>query len=120
MKTHLTAAMDNVDAWRLGETCLKAASPEQRVGDYIDRGLILRRLLEENGYGIVKLAATQPVPADEADGEDSKELLEWAQKHGRFNDAACTFTVHFPQKTVMLHTFTEAIRAARAHGDKGT
>lgn len=50
----LTVSMDNLDAWRLGEVCLQAASPDQKVGDYIDRGLILRRLLEEAGYLIIR------------------------------------------------------------------
>lgn len=50
----LTASMNNRDAWRLGEVANKAMAPEQRVGDYIDRGLILRRLLEEEGYLLIK------------------------------------------------------------------
>lgn len=53
----LTAAMDNVDAHRLGQLAIQAGKPDRSmsVGDMIDRGLILRRLLEEAGYGIVKL-----------------------------------------------------------------
>lgn len=51
----LSSAMDNVDAWRLGEVAQKAGGPSRKdVGDYIDRGLILRRLLEEKGYLIIK------------------------------------------------------------------
>ena len=50
----LTEAMDNVLAWNLGKICLEAASPEQKAGDYIDRGLILRRLLEESGFYLVE------------------------------------------------------------------
>lgn len=46
----LTASMSNVLAWRLGKICMEAASPTQSVGDPIDRGLILRRLLEEGGF----------------------------------------------------------------------
>lgn len=45
---------DNVDCWRLGEACSKAAK-EERCGDYIDRGLILLRELQAKGYGIVKI-----------------------------------------------------------------
>lgn len=48
----LSAAMSNVHAWVLGEVCRKAAD-DPNVGDYIDRGLILRRMLEEEGYAIV-------------------------------------------------------------------
>jgi hypothetical protein len=32
----LTAIMPNTIAWRLGEVCTDAASPEQKVGDPID------------------------------------------------------------------------------------
>lgn len=54
--TPLTAAMDNVIASRLGQIATQAGKPDRKdVGDSIDRGLILRRLLEEAGYGIVKL-----------------------------------------------------------------
>lgn len=49
------ATISNVDAWRLGEACRKAAE-EPKCGDYIDRGLILLRELQAKGYGIVKLA----------------------------------------------------------------
>lgn len=49
----LTASMDNVLAWRLGEIAREAGSIEREdVGDPIDRGLILRRLLEEKGFEI--------------------------------------------------------------------
>ena len=51
MKTKLTPAMDNVLAWRLGEVARDAGNPNREgVGDLIDRGLILRRLLEEAGF----------------------------------------------------------------------
>jgi len=53
----LTAAMDNVDAWRIGEAVL--AVQKERSGDPIDTGLILRRLLESKGFGIVKLDDSQ-------------------------------------------------------------
>ncbi len=49
----LTASMDNVLAWRLGEIALKAGDRDRTdVGDPIDRGLILLRLLEEKGFEI--------------------------------------------------------------------
>ena len=47
---YLTAAMDNVLAWRLGEICSRAAAAS--AGDYIDRGLILRQFLEDRGFRI--------------------------------------------------------------------
>lgn len=46
----LTAAMDNLDAWRLGEVA--NAAVRNPVGDLIDRGLILLRLLNERGYAV--------------------------------------------------------------------
>ena len=53
---YLTSAMDNVLAHRLG---IIARSPQLHdpinIGDEIDRGLILRRLLEQSGFGLVKL-----------------------------------------------------------------
>lgn len=45
---------DNIEAWRIGEACSKAAA-DRRCGDPIDRGLILMKELEAKGYGIVKL-----------------------------------------------------------------
>lgn len=52
--TYKQQPTDNLDAWRIGEACRKAAD-EPRCGDYIDRGLILLRELEALGYGVVKL-----------------------------------------------------------------
>lgn len=50
----LNELMDNVLAWRLGEVALEAGDPKRKdVGDLIDRGLILRRLLEEKGFYLV-------------------------------------------------------------------
>jgi hypothetical protein len=50
----LTELMDNVLAWRLGEIASDAGDPQRKgVGDLIDRGLILRRLLEEKGFYII-------------------------------------------------------------------
>jgi hypothetical protein len=52
----LTAAMDNVLASKLGKVAVAAGDPKRTdVGDSIDRGLILRRLLEEAGFGLVVL-----------------------------------------------------------------
>jgi|HubBroStandDraft_2_1064218.scaffolds.fasta_scaffold00003_37 hypothetical protein len=49
----LTAAMDNLDAWRLGGIAKEAGDPNRKdVGDPIDRGLILLRLLTEKGYTV--------------------------------------------------------------------
>jgi hypothetical protein len=52
--TYKQQPTDNLDAWKLGEACRKAAD-EPKCGDYIDRGLILLRELEALGYGVVKL-----------------------------------------------------------------
>lgn len=50
----LDCGMDNVLAWRLGEIASNAGDPlRSGVGDQIDRGLILRRLLEEKGFFII-------------------------------------------------------------------
>ena len=46
----LTAAMDNVLASRLNDVAKKFN--EQASGDSIDRGLTLRRLLEESGFEV--------------------------------------------------------------------
>lgn len=49
----LTAAMNNVLAWRLGKVfhrVLKNGTSD--VGDHIDAGLILHRFLEEHGFEI--------------------------------------------------------------------
>lgn len=48
----LTASMDNVLAWRLGEIVLETMKSKD-VGDFIDRGLILRRLLEEKNFYLI-------------------------------------------------------------------
>ncbi len=47
----LDAAMDNVEAWNLGEAC--AAAAKASAGDYIDRGLALARELDAAGFAIV-------------------------------------------------------------------
>lgn len=52
--TYKQQPTDNLDAWKLGEACRKAAD-EPKCGDHIDRGLILLRELEALGYGVVKL-----------------------------------------------------------------
>lgn len=52
----LNCYMDNVLALRLGMVALKAGDPKRKdVGDEIDRGLILRRLLEEAGFTISEI-----------------------------------------------------------------
>lgn len=51
MNEPLTAMMDNVYASRLGRIADIAA--RQRVGDSIDRGLILLRLLRQNGFTVL-------------------------------------------------------------------
>lgn len=53
MSKTLTPAMDNVYAWRLGDAAREAMSPTQTVGDSIDRGLILLRLLNERGFDVI-------------------------------------------------------------------
>lgn len=51
----LTAGMDNVTAWKLGEIARDAGNPAREgVGDPIDRGLILRRLLGEKGFLVIR------------------------------------------------------------------
>lgn len=55
-KQELTSAMDNVYASRLGRIADVAAA--QKAGDSIDRGLILLRLLKQNGFTVL---ADQPV-----------------------------------------------------------
>lgn len=53
MNGPLTSLMPNTAAWKLGEVARAAGDPERKdVGDLIDRGLILRRLLEEAGFEI--------------------------------------------------------------------
>ncbi len=49
--------MDNVTCYRLGLIALDAGGRTTKTGagDEIDRGLILRRLLEEKGFGLIKL-----------------------------------------------------------------
>lgn len=46
----LTAAMDNILATRLGEIAARAS--QYPFGDNIDRGLVLLRLLNENGFAV--------------------------------------------------------------------
>lgn len=46
----LTAVMDNVLAWRLGESVHMAM--DERAGDFIDRGLILLALLNAKGFEV--------------------------------------------------------------------
>ena len=46
----LTAAMDNLLAYRLGKIAREAGGTRTDVGDDIDRGLILHHLLDEAGF----------------------------------------------------------------------
>jgi hypothetical protein len=51
----LTSAMDNVLASRLGVVAREVGDPNHKgVGDSIDRGLILRRRLEEEGFYLIR------------------------------------------------------------------
>lgn len=52
MTKPLTAAMDNVHAWRLGQAT-NAAQAETKIGDMIDRGLVLLRELNARGFDVV-------------------------------------------------------------------
>lgn len=52
----LDAFMNNVLASRLGEVALKVKNIDRKdVGDSIDRGLILRRFLEEHGFELCEI-----------------------------------------------------------------
>lgn len=43
-----------IRAWRLGDVARQAGNPHRKdVGDFIDRGLILERLLKENGFEVI-------------------------------------------------------------------
>lgn len=74
---YLTSSMDNVLAYRLGNI---ARSPQLHdpisIGDEIDRGLVLRRLLEQSGFGLVELKAHQKQHAPEVEMTRLKELEE--------------------------------------------
>jgi len=52
----LTAAMDNTDAMELGRIAKEVGCQVNGIGDSIDRGLILRRRLEEEGYLLINKA----------------------------------------------------------------
>jgi hypothetical protein len=50
----LGCGMDNVLAFKLGAIALEAGSRERSdIGDNIDRGLVLRRLLQEQGFTLL-------------------------------------------------------------------
>jgi hypothetical protein len=55
---------NNVEAWRLGESCRKA----RPGGDYIDRGLSLLFELHARGYGIVRIPPMDAAKAEEVRG----------------------------------------------------
>jgi hypothetical protein len=50
---YLTSLMDNVIASRLGDIAINAGARRLDVGDSIDRGLILLRLLNEGGFKVI-------------------------------------------------------------------
>ena len=53
MNEPLTASCDNAIAWKLGQVAREAGNPARAdVGDPIDRGLILLRLLKEAGFEV--------------------------------------------------------------------
>ncbi len=53
----LDAWMDNVTAWNLGRIARQAGDPARTdVGDPIDRGLILVRMLREGGFNVIQIA----------------------------------------------------------------
>lgn len=49
----LDSGMDNLLAHRLGAIAFEAGNHKEGIGDSIDRGLVLRRLLEEQGFYLV-------------------------------------------------------------------
>ncbi|MBN46337.1 MAG: hypothetical protein CMH23_07670 [Methylophaga sp.] len=56
----LTAMMDNVLASRMGHVFKKIQqNGHAGVGDSIDAGLILRRMLEEEGFHVVEISALE-------------------------------------------------------------
>lgn len=60
MTKPLDAACDNVTAWKLGEVAREAGNPARPdVGDLIDRGLILLRLLHEAGFDVRVISAIE-------------------------------------------------------------
>jgi hypothetical protein len=51
----IESGCSNDIAWKLGEVARAAGDPNRTdVGDYIDRGLILLRLLREAGFDLVR------------------------------------------------------------------
>lgn len=56
----LDGGMPNADAYTVGKVALDVGRMRsaEGVGDEIDRGLILVRLLREKGYAVVKLPVT--------------------------------------------------------------
>jgi hypothetical protein len=59
MRKPLNAASDNALMWRLGQVAREAGDPARKdVGDLIDRGLILLRLLREKGFEVYEIAVS--------------------------------------------------------------
>lgn len=82
-KKYLTATMDNLDAWRLGECARETMKGP--AGDLIDTGLILRRLLEEKGYGLVKLEGSvhEPSSPPKAGAATGPVAVFWIEEDGK-------------------------------------
>jgi hypothetical protein len=46
----LDCGMTNLQASKIGRICLEVGQQTNGIGDSIDRGLVLRRRLEESGF----------------------------------------------------------------------
>lgn len=46
----LDCGMTNLQAYKIGVVCREVGTQLDKIGDEIDRGLILRRRLEEEGF----------------------------------------------------------------------
>lgn len=85
---------NNLAAWRIGEAASEAAK-DNRAGDYIDRGLILLKHLEQAGFGVFALVENEPVasPPSEASREERaairKEAFEEAAVIARIEAEQC-------------------------------
>ena len=62
----LTALMDNVLAKMLSDICLEVANQKDGIGDFIDRGLVLRRRLEEEGFALITIPGSKAASFDPA------------------------------------------------------
>ena len=90
-KMHLvTGHMGNGIAWRLGEICRKAAE-DKNCGDYIDRGLILRRMLEEEGFAVFYTGEVRWLDNNFTGTHDTVPL-PWGMKNWKQQEAAHSLT----------------------------